>query len=389
MSTPSAANDARRRPGGEHDEIALGRLVRPHEPRRGRAGRSRRRARRSARAATPSAAAKSTRPAGRGNSARRPSCDETRGTNAGSTPSSRSASAVPGPTAATRGSGPLARRTSSRGPVRARHDHPVVALDVDRVVRSARSRSTGTRRPRGPAPRGARRAARPAPRGRVTTTFTRRGAASSDASATGSSPVRRSTQRPSGSATSAVSVSPSWWAAIGARQPPPIAATQARSSLDPARASPRRRAPPRGAPRRARTWSASAPWPASGSSSSGSKRWPISPPSPSRSRPHAASTTASSPRSPRLRSRVSMFPRSGSIDERRLEREQLRPPADRRGADPHPGLDPGRAAERVPRILARQVRADRRARQRPSRSCPSRSGPRRRCARRAAPPRAP
>ena len=156
----------------------------------------------------PSAAAKSTRPVGRGNSARRPSCDETRGTNAGSTPSSRSASAVPGPTAATRGSCPFARADELGGAVRARHDHPVVALDVDGVVRRLDLDQRALddlvtllleapdERPGLPA--GTRdddlHAARPA---------------SSDASAAGSSPVRRSTQRPSGPRRARSSVSPS------------------------------------------------------------------------------------------------------------------------------------------------------------------------------------
>src|SRR5215211_2380784 len=62
------------------------------------------------------------------------------------------------------------------------------------------------------------------------------------------------------------------------------------------------------------TWSATAPCPASGTSSSTAKRWPISLARPSRSRPAAARTTASSPRSPRLRRRVSTFPRKGSMD---------------------------------------------------------------------------
>src|SRR5207253_2709424 len=44
--------------------------------------------------------------------------------------------------------------------------------------------------------------------------------------------------------------------------------------------------------------------------------------------------------------------------ERRLEREQLRAATDRGGADTHPGPKPVRAAERVTRILARQVCTD-------------------------------
>src|SRR6185437_9589705 len=48
---------------------------------------------------------------------------------------------------------------------------------------------------------------------------------SSSPSATGSSPDRRSTQRPSSSAIRATRVDPSWCAATGARHPPPTAAT--------------------------------------------------------------------------------------------------------------------------------------------------------------------
>ena len=43
----------------------------------------------------------------------------------------------------------------------------------------------------------------------------------------------------------------------------------------------------------------------------------------------------------------------------RLEREQLRAPAHRRRPDPHPGLERPRTAERVARILALRIRADR------------------------------
>src|SRR5947208_1377247 len=43
-------------------------------------------------------------------------------------------------------------------------------------------------------------------------------------------PLRRSSHEPSAAATSAVSFSPSWCAATGARQPPPTAKTHARSA---------------------------------------------------------------------------------------------------------------------------------------------------------------
>ena len=163
-------------------------------------------------------------------------------------------------------------------------------------------------------------------------------------------PCRRSSQRPSS-------------AAIERRS-----GRRRRGGPRPARGS-RRRRPRRTAarPRRAarlassaaatrcsspaRTCSASAPWPASGSISSGSRRAPISPPSPSRSSPHAARTTASRPRSPRLRSRVSMLPRSGSTES---VGSSARSCARRRAeAVPTrmPGTERGGAAERVARIL--------------------------------------
>src|ERR687897_2204114 len=145
----------------------------------------------------------------------------------------------------------------------ARHDHPVVAVELDRLVAerlhgdeglahdvmslgSERLREllVATFRPRQEDPH-------------------RASARSSAASAAGSFPERRSIQLPSSAATSAVSVVPSWWAATGARHPPPIVATQARS------ASTRRlvsvsSAPATGCSSPARTWSARAPWPASG-----------------------------------------------------------------------------------------------------------------------------
>ena len=91
----------------------------------------------------------------------------------------------------------------------------------------------------------------------------------------------------------------------------------------------------------ARTWTASAPWPASGSISAGSNRCPTSAARPRRSSPQAARTTASSFRSPRLRSRVSMFPR------KRLDREcRARARAAGPGAAPRPCRSriPGRSS---------------------------------------------
>ena len=128
--------------------------------------------------------------------------------------------------------------------------------------------------------------------------------------------------------------------------------------LDPAPGL-RDRRPRRPAPLRRRgPGRASAPCPASGSSSSGSNRWPISAASPSRSSPHAARTTASSPRSPRLRRRVSMFPRSGSIESVGSSASSWA----RRRTEAVPIRIPGRSAvgtaERVARVVAREVGAD-------------------------------
>ena len=81
----------------------------------GRAGRSRRRARRRPPPGTLGSGEEHAA-RGAGNSASSPSCDETAGTKAGSTPCSRSVSAVPGPTAAT--SRQLAARARERAPGR-------------------------------------------------------------------------------------------------------------------------------------------------------------------------------------------------------------------------------------------------------------------------------
>ena len=99
--------------GREHDEIAL-RAARAASARAsGRAGRSRRRARRRAACARPRRPAKSTRPAGRGSSASRPSCVDTAGTRS----APPNASAVARPIAATRSGVPVIRRRSSRAPL--------------------------------------------------------------------------------------------------------------------------------------------------------------------------------------------------------------------------------------------------------------------------------
>ena len=124
----------------------------------------------------PSAAARSTRPGG--SSASSPSCVETAGTRSARRPCSRSASAVPGPIAATCAgvAGEPARELARA--VRARDDDPVVRRRIDRLVAERLDRgSAGSARPRGRAPRAARRAARPASPARVTTILT---AASAD-----------------------------------------------------------------------------------------------------------------------------------------------------------------------------------------------------------------
>ena len=67
---------------------------------------------------------------------------------------------------------------------------------------------------------------------------------------------------------------------------------------------------------------------------------------------------ASSPRSPHLPQARVDVPAQGLDGERRLEGEQLGAAAHGGGADAHSRPDAVRAAEGVPRILARQVRAD-------------------------------
>ena len=125
-----------------------------------------------------------------------------------------------------------------------------------------------------------------------------------------------------------------------------------------AAASRRRRAAATTCSSPTRTCSARAPWPASGSITSGSNRRPISEPRPRRSRPHAASTIASRPRSRELaQPRVDVA--AHRLDgERRLERKQLRGAPHGCRADPHARLDRRCADERVARILPLRVCAD-------------------------------
>ena len=180
-------------------------------------------------------------------------------------------------------------------------------------------------------------------------------ASSSRATSSGSSPVRRSIQAPCSSATSPVSVAPSWKAATGARQPPP---TSARSGAPPrpACASPDRPRPPPMLPPR-RTCSAS-DLPRLGeqlgrleaAADLGLEAEPVEPARGQHDRVQPALAALAQPR----------VDAAQRLDrERRLEREQLGAAAHRRRPDPHPGPQLGRPAERVAWILARRVGTDR------------------------------
>ena len=234
----------------------------------GRAARSRRRARRSSTRRAPSAAAKSTRPGGRGNSSSRPSWVETRGTKSGSMPALRERLRRARPDRGDPRRLPPRRRASWSRAVRARDDHPVVAarstgvvaerLDLDQRALDdlaperlePRDERPGLRaRPRRrPHARrhGATRPARRAPFGGRDVPY-RNARASPHVSVHGFVPTRppraRARARPRHrvvavgarpsavlAAISAVSIVPSWCAATGARHPPPIAATHARSA---------------------------------------------------------------------------------------------------------------------------------------------------------------
>ena len=89
----------------------------------------------------------------------------------------------------------------------------------------------------------------------------------------------------------------------------------------------------------ARTWSATAPCPASGTSSSGSKRWPISS---AETQPVETGRREHDRVEPALaalpQARVDV-PAQRLDRELRLEREELRAAAHRRRADPHPGRE--------------------------------------------------
>ena len=170
-------------------------------------------------------------------------------------------------------------------------------------------------------------------------------------------PLRRSIQLPSSAAISAVST---------------LAVVMRRDRREAAGADPRHAgalgldAPPRlggvGVPRRApprpaRTWSASAPWAASGSivSTGEADADPVGEPEPvetaggEHERVEAALLRLA-------QARVDVAAQRLDRD-RRIEREQLRAAPDRGGADPHARLEPLGADERVARVVALEVRA--------------------------------
>ena len=242
-------------------------------------------------------------------------------------------------------------------PHRARDEHPVVAVEVDRLVAERLDRDQ-------------RHALRLVTRlaecaGKLLVASLRPGqqdphgtsASSSCPRRTGSSPVLRSTQLPSSAATSAVSFSPSWWAATGARQPPPTAATHARS------ASTRRLVS---------AWSAWATWRLLARTNLQRER-ALPRLRKQLVRLEATADLASEAQAveparrenDRVEAPLVALPEPGvdvpahRLDPKlRLQREQLRAAAHRRGPDPHPRPDGVRAAERVPRILPLEVGAD-------------------------------
>ena len=346
----NARSRAPERPRGrsrrEHDEIALGRQLRPElagaiegdEVGLERVGQEPR---------APSAPANSTRPAGRGNSASEALLGRDRGTRS----APPNASAVAGPIAATRGIAPRPTR-SSRAPL------ALVTTTQSYPATSIGSSPSGSTRSAGSDDLVAERlepgdSSCSWPSGRVTTTSSASGI-SSAASVAGSRPVRRSTQVPSSAAISAVRRS-----RRGTRRPErdnrPDERHTAPLGLDPRRVSGRRRA--------RRDLLAGAYLQGERSLTGlGQHHLRVEPEPdlvsrPKRSRPHAASTIASRPRSPLLRSRVSMLPRRGSI-ESVGSRARAGPPAGRCSADPHPGPDRVRPAERVAGILAFGVGPD-------------------------------
>ena len=170
-----------------------------------------------------------------------------------------------GPIAATRGSGPARAAASSRAPFALVTTTQSYAGDVDRLVAERLDRDQRAVDDLVPELLEPRHEILRLPSGRVTTILHRRERRAAPPRAPpGRRPLRRSIQVPSSAAISAVSVAPSWWAATGARQPPPISATHRRSAST---RSPRLGVVDRGATSSsspARTCSASAPWPGLG-----------------------------------------------------------------------------------------------------------------------------
>ena len=339
----------------------------------------------------PAAPTKSARPTGRGSSATRPSCEADDGTKSAARPWSARAAAVASPIAAIRGSLPRPPPRELDGAVRTRDDDPVVAVEVDRAVVDGLDLDQRAEH---------RLEAFDAQRGEEW--FRLRARASDDhahvrrrRTASARPRLRRDRNRSAARAScrprlrrDAVKRSPSWYAATGARQPPPITATQARSI------STRR-------PRLAVVCSRDEVLLA-GAHLQCERALPglrqelvgLEPMTDLGSEPEPVETAGREhdriqPALPALAQTRLDVPAQRLDRERRLEREQLRAPANRGCPDPHPGPNASRrrtARREDPRARGTHRRPARRCR---SRSCPLRSALRRRCVRRGVPPRAP
>ena len=227
-ASPSAERGERPRGRGRRQDVEVrgGKLLRPQLAGAVERRRRRRRARRAAACARPRRPR--TAPGRPAAAARRAGPPASRRPARGR----RRRAPRPSPGRSPRRRGIVPRRAAQQLPraVRARDDDPVVAGDVDRLVaerldRDQRAVDDLVAEPLEPRTRSC-----SWPSGRVTTILIARAGSSSAASAAGSSPERRSIQVPSSAAIRAVSVAPSWWAATGARQPPPISATHRRSA---------------------------------------------------------------------------------------------------------------------------------------------------------------
>ena len=270
------------------------------------------------------------------------------------------------------------------GAVRARDDDPVVAgASIGSSPSGSISISGQLDDLVARAPRAARRAAGACARGRVT--IDPHAATTRDelrGERAGSSPLRRSIQRPSSSATSAVSRSPSWYAATGARQPPPIAPRTRAPPRPGARVSASSRAA-RPAPPRPRAPAARArPGPPRAAARPARSRRPIS-------RGEAEPVEAAGGEHERVEAALARLAQARvDVAAQRLDRRaSARAPGAARAGAPTPCRSASPAAarsaphERVARIVALEVGADREALRCRWRSCPSRSVRRRRCGR--------